>query len=149
VLLTTHYLEEADQLADQVVFVDRGRVVAAGTAEELKSSLRGDALVVELAAVAGPDAVAAALGRLPVRELAVDGRTVRARVDDGPRAVPAVLGELEAAGLAVAAATVARPSLEDVYLQLTGRTFAAADSAGAAADQLPAGEPAGVAGVAG
>jgi len=149
VLLTTHYLEEADQLADQVVFVDRGRVVAAGTAEELKSSLRGDALVVELAAVAGPDAVTAALGRLPVRELAVDGRTVRARVDDGPRAVPAVLGELEAAGLAVAAATVARPSLEDVYLQLTGRTFAAADSAGGAADQVAAGEPAGVAGVAG
>jgi ABC-2 type transport system ATP-binding protein len=127
VLLTTHYLEEADRLADQVVFVDRGRVVAAGTAEELKSGLRGDALVVELAAAAAPDAVRAALGRLPLRELAVDARMLRARVDDGARAVPAVLGELEAAGLAAVSATVSRPSLDDVYLRLTGHAFDAAD----------------------
>ena len=127
VLLTTHYLEEADRLADQVVFVDQGRVVAAGTAEELKSGLRGDALVVELATAAAPDAVRAALDRLALRELAVDGRTLRARVDDGPRAVPAVLGELETAGLAAVSATVSRPSLDDVYLRLTGHAFDAAD----------------------
>ncbi len=127
VLLTTHYLEEADRLADQVVFVDRGRVVAAGTAEELKSGLRGDALVVELAAVPAPDAVRAALARLPLRELAVDGRTLRARADDGARAVPAVLGELETAGLVAVSATVSRPSLDDVYLRLTGHAFDAAD----------------------
>jgi ABC-2 type transport system ATP-binding protein len=130
VLLTTHYLEEADRLADQVVIVDRGRVVAAGTAEQLKSELRGDALVVELAGAAGEDAVRGALRPLAgaLRELTVAGRTMRARVDDGARAVPAVLGELKTAGLAAASVTVSRPSLDDVYLRLTGRTFAAAES---------------------
>ena len=120
VLLTTHYLEEADRLADQLVIVDRGRVVAAGTAEQLKSELRGDALVVELgAAPAVPP-------QLPgVREVTLDGRTLRARVDDGARAVPAVLAGLEAAGLVAASVTVARPSLDDVYLRHTGRAFAA------------------------
>ena len=56
--------------------------------------------MVELAAAAAPATVRAALGRLPLREVAVEGRTLRARVDDGARAVPAVLAELEAAGLA-------------------------------------------------
>ena len=128
VLLTTHYLEEADRLADQVVIVDRGRVVAAGTAEELKSDLRGDALVLELAGDPAADTVRAALAG-SLREIVVSGRTVRGRVDDGPRTVPAVLGRLEAAGLAAASVTIARPSLDDVYLRLTGRTFASAESA--------------------
>jgi ABC-2 type transport system ATP-binding protein len=127
VLLTTHYLDEADRLADQVVIVDRGTVVAAGTADDLKSGLRGDALVVELATDPGPEAVRSALGGV-LGELTISGRTVRGRADDGPRAVPAVLGRLEAAGLAAASVTMARPSLDDVYLGLTGRTFAAADA---------------------
>jgi ABC-2 type transport system ATP-binding protein len=118
VLLTTHYLEEADKLADHLVIVDRGRVVAQGTAEQLKSELRGDALVVELATAPG------VLPRLDgVREVTVDGRTLRARVDDGARAVPAVLAGLEAAGLVPASVTVSRPSLDDVYLRHTGRSF--------------------------
>jgi ABC-2 type transport system ATP-binding protein len=118
VLLTTHYLEEADKLADHLVIVDRGQVVAQGTAEQLKSELRGDALVVELATAPG------ALPRLDgVREVTVDGRTLRARVDDGARAVPAVLAGLEAAGLVPASVTVSRPSLDDVYLRHTGRSF--------------------------
>jgi ABC-2 type transport system ATP-binding protein len=118
VLLTTHYLEEADKLADQLVIVDRGRVVAQGTAERLKSELRGDALVVELATAPG------VLPRLDgVREVTLDGRTLRARVDDGARAVPALLAGLEAAGLVPASVTVARPSLDDVYLRHTGRSF--------------------------
>jgi ABC-2 type transport system ATP-binding protein len=146
VLLTTHYLEEADRLADQVVFVDQGRVVAAGTAEELKSGLRGDALVVELAAAAEPERVRAAVRRLALQEVTVDGRTLRARADDGARAVPAVLGELETAGLVAVSATVARPSLDDVYLRLTGRTFAAADAAAPTAPQPPGGADPGGAG---
>jgi ABC-2 type transport system ATP-binding protein len=121
VLLTTHYLEEADKLADQLVIVDRGRVVAAGTAEQLKSELRGDALVVELAAAPAESTVMPVLPG--VREVTLDGRTLRARVDDGARAVPAVLAGLEAAGLAPASVTVARPSLDDVYLRHTGRSF--------------------------
>jgi ABC-2 type transport system ATP-binding protein len=126
VLLTTHYLEEADRLAARLAIVDRGRVVASGTPEELKSELRGDALVVELSEASGRalEAVAPIDG---VREPSLNGRVLRARADEGARALPAVLAALESAGVAVAAATLARPSLDDVYLRHAGRTFEAAE----------------------
>jgi ABC-2 type transport system ATP-binding protein len=129
VLLTTHYLEEADQLAARLAIVDRGRVVAAGTPEELKSQLRGDAVEVELASPYDGVASGAVGAIAGVREVAVDGRVLRARADDGGRTVPAVLSALEGAGVRVTAVRVARPSLDDVYLKATGRTFEAAESA--------------------
>ncbi len=126
VLLTTHYLEEADRLAKRLAIVDRGRVVAAGTPDELKSELRGDALVVELDGRV--DGALAALAQVAgVREPVLDGRVLRARANEGARAVPAVLAALETAGVPVVAATVARPSLDDVYLRYAGRSFDAAD----------------------
>jgi ABC-2 type transport system ATP-binding protein len=128
VLLTTHYLEEADRLAKQLAIVDRGRVVAAGTPEALKSELRGDTLVVELDPTAARDGAVAAVAMVDgVREPTLDGRVLRARADAGARAVPSVLAALEAAGVPVAAATVARPSLDDVYLRHAGRSFGAAE----------------------
>ena len=132
VLLTTHYLEEADRLAGRLAIVDRGRVVAEGTPEELKRELRGDAIHVELAAAEEEARVLAALAGLDgaLREVALDGRRLRARVDDGASAVPRVLGALDAAGVAAAAVTVARPSLDDVYLRHTGRSFTRADEEG-------------------
>jgi ABC-2 type transport system ATP-binding protein len=126
VLLTTHYLEEADRLASQLAIVDRGRIVAAGTPDELKSELRGDALVVELGAVDGR-ALAAVAKAEGVREPTLDGRILRARADVGARAIPTVLALLEAEGIPVVAAAVARPSLDDVYLRHTGRTFEEAE----------------------
>ena len=130
ILLTTHYLEEADKLAARLAIVDRGRIVAEGTPDELKGELHGDAVHVEL--VRAPDAdalrVYEALGRVPgVREITVDGRRVSARADDGAAAVPAVLAALDQAGSPVAAVTVARPSLDDVYLRYAGRSFADAE----------------------
>jgi ABC-2 type transport system ATP-binding protein len=126
-LLTTHYLEEADRLASELAIVDRGRVVAGGTPEDLKSELRGDAINVELAFRAN-GAVEAALAPLHgIRELVVEGTTLRARADEGARAVPLVLGALEAGGVEVASVTVARPSLDDVYLRHTGRSFEEAE----------------------
>ncbi len=126
VLLTTHYLEEADRLASQLAIVDRGRVIAAGTPEELKSELRGDALVVELDGRV--DGAVAALARVPgVTEPALDGSILRARADEGARAVPLVLAALESAGVPVVSATVARPSLDDVYLRHAGRSFRSAE----------------------
>jgi ABC-2 type transport system ATP-binding protein len=126
VLLTTHYLEEADRLAAQLAIVDRGRVVATGSPDELKRELRGDALHVELesdlnGARAGLDRVAG------LSDVTIDGRSLRARADDGARAVPAVLAALDSVGVAVASVTVARPSLDDVYLRYAGRTFGEAD----------------------
>ncbi|GAO08028.1 putative multidrug ABC transporter ATP-binding protein [Streptomyces lydicamycinicus] len=125
VLLTTHYLDEADHLADRLAIVDHGRVVAAGTPEELKSALRGDAVQVELAE--GDSQARAVLERVPeLREITVDGCTVRGRTDDGARALPPVLAALEKAGIGVTSATLSRPSLDDVYLRHTGRSLAAA-----------------------
>jgi ABC-2 type transport system ATP-binding protein len=128
VLLTTHYLEEADRLASDLAIVDRGKVVASGTSEELKGDLRGDALVVELDGSHNGD-VTLPLQRVEgLREITVEGASLRARADDGARAVPNVLQALEQGGIAVASVTVARPSLDDVYLRHAGRTFDAAEA---------------------
>ena len=129
-LLTTHYLEEADRLADRLAIVDRGRVVAEGTPEQLKRTLHGDAVTVELSG--GPDgAVELVAGLAGVEEATLDGRLLRARAANGAQAVPAIISALDAHGVAVASVTVARPSLDDVYLHYTGRDFEAADREGA------------------
>jgi ABC-2 type transport system ATP-binding protein len=128
VLLTTHYLEEADRLADRLAIVDRGRVVAEGTPEELKSGLRGDAVVVDLHDLSQVQGALAAVSRVAVlRDITVDGRTLRARADEGSAALPLALAALDGAGLRVASATVSRPSLDDVYRRHTGRSFNRAD----------------------
>ncbi|MFF3939534.1 ABC transporter ATP-binding protein [Streptomyces phaeofaciens] len=132
ILLTTHYLEEADRLAERVAIVDRGRVVVSGTPDALKGELRGDAVHVELRTAlgeAGRTLLDGALGGLPgVHEVLCEGRRVSVRADDGAAAVPALLGALERAGAAVATATVARPSLDDVYLRYAGRRYAEVDT---------------------
>jgi ABC-2 type transport system ATP-binding protein len=125
ILLTTHYLEEADRLAGRLAIVDRGRVVAEGSPNELKGELRGDAIHVELGDPEPDGRANAALDRVPgVWEVTIEGRSLRARTQDGSAAVPAVLQALEAGGVRVASVTVARPSLDDVYLRHTGRSFA-------------------------
>ncbi|WP_425555920.1 ATP-binding cassette domain-containing protein [Kitasatospora nipponensis] len=131
VLLTTHYLDEADHLADRLAIVDRGRIVVEGTPDALKGELHGDALQIELRAAAGPAQALlhSVLGRLPgIRDLAVDGRRLTARADDGAQAVPAVLAVLDHAGHPAIAVRVARPSLDDVYLRYAGRSFSQADT---------------------
>jgi len=122
ILLTTHYLEEADRLADRVAILDQGQLITQGTPAELKGGLDGDAILVE---VVDPEALGPAqqilerLGR--VREVTVDGVTVRAWVDDAAMAVPDVLAALAKDGIAAASVAVARPSLDDVYLRYAGR----------------------------
>ena len=124
VLLTTHYLEEADQMASRLAIVERGRVVAEGPPDELKAGSRGDAVAVDLRRPEANGRAAAALERVAgVREVLTEGRSVRARVDEGATAVPAVLSALESAGVTVAAVTVSRPSLDDVYLHHVGRSL--------------------------
>jgi ABC-2 type transport system ATP-binding protein len=128
ILLTTHYLEEADHLASRLAIVDRGRVVVAGTPDELKGELRGDAVHLELASGTARDPALAALARVPgVREARIEGTSLSVRADEGATALPAALAALEGAGVSVRAATVARPSLDDVYLRYSGRRFTEAD----------------------
>jgi ABC-2 type transport system ATP-binding protein len=123
ILLTTHYLEEADRLASMLAIIDRGTVVARGTPNELKSELHGDAIQVELAD-AGDSRASAALGRVAgLGEITLDGRMIRARAQNGGAAIPAVLAALDAQGVTAMAVTLARPSLDDVYLRHAGRAF--------------------------
>ena len=129
ILLTTHYLEEADRLAERVAIVSRGEIVVEGPPEELKRGLRGEAVTVELADGQGEAAAAIVGGLDGASETTVDGRLLRTRVPNGAQAVPAILSALEGRGVHVESVTTHRPSLDDVYLHYTGREFASEDVA--------------------
>ncbi|MBT3163475.1 ATP-binding cassette domain-containing protein [Streptomyces sp. Vc74B-19] len=122
VLLTTQYLEEADQLADRVSMVDSGRVVADGTVDELKAATGGDRIDVVLRDAGQLDAAAALL---PVERQAVtvdaDRRLLSAPVTDRMAALAAVVRALEGAGVEAEDIALRRPTLDEVFLRLTGR----------------------------
>jgi ABC-2 type transport system ATP-binding protein len=122
VFLTTHYLEEADALADKLAIIDHGKIVASGTADELKSEVAGDVITL---GVDGLGERVLDLVRLQpyVREASIDGEVVRLYVDRGEAAVPQILRTLDGAGLAPQTITLARPSLDDVFLRQTGRSL--------------------------
>jgi ABC-2 type transport system ATP-binding protein len=132
ILLTTHYLEEADQLADRLAIVSRGRVVVEGTPDELKQSLEGEVVEVELSNGEVEDAAAVVRALDEVREVTRGSRRLRTRVTDGARAVPTILAALDARGIGVAAVTMQRPTPDNVYLHYTGREFRTEDEASAA-----------------
>jgi ABC-2 type transport system ATP-binding protein len=128
IIVTTHYLEEADQYAARVAIVDRGRIVAAGTPGELKAGLQGDSVLLELDGEDRAEQAAKLLAGVgQVAGASWEGGVLRARVTDGPAALPVVLAELETAGVPVRSVTVARPSLDDVYLRHAGRSFRQAE----------------------
>ena len=132
ILLTTHYLEEADRLAERVAIVSRGKIVVEGTPEELKANLRGELVTVELVDLDGRlgEAVGIVAALDGASEVSGDGQNVRARVPNGAQAIPTILSTLDGRGFDVASVTTARPSLDDVYLHYTGRDFATEDQAG-------------------
>jgi ABC-2 type transport system ATP-binding protein len=130
ILLTTHYLEEADQLARNLAIVDQGLVVTEGSPDELKAQLHGDAVSLELPPETDTHAArSVAVDKELLSDVTVDGLMLRGRSADGAAAVPGLLAALEAAGIRVCSVTVARPSLDDVYLRYTGRSFTAAERA--------------------
>jgi ABC-2 type transport system ATP-binding protein len=128
ILLTTHYMDEADKLASQLAIIDRGRVVVQGSPDQLKRELSGDALQVQLAEPDGDAAREALAGICGVDGVEIEGRMLRARAQDGGAALPGVLAALDGRDIKVASVTIARPSLDDVYLRHAGRSFDQADS---------------------
>ena len=131
VLLTTHYLEEADALCDRIFVIDHGRIVASGSPDELKRRIAGDVVTVEV--FGDQDLAKSALaGLAQVREVAVTELTVRLVVSSGEHAVIDVMRALDAAGVPVRSIQVARPSLDDVFFAVTGRSLRDGDGAGAA-----------------
>ncbi|SES10481.1 ATP-binding cassette domain-containing protein [Actinokineospora terrae] len=133
VFLTTHYLDEADALCDRVLVMDNGAIVATGSPAELKAKVSGDLVAVgvpelaltrtaEIAArIAGGDAVA------------TTGSTVEFRVPRGDLALPELLRALDSAGIGTTSLRVLQPTLDDVFLTLTGRTIRDAEEAHVAA----------------
>jgi ABC-2 type transport system ATP-binding protein len=122
VFLTTHYLEEADALCDRLAIIDRGRIVAEGTAEELKRQIAGDVVTVGVSGDA--EAARALLALQPfVREASCNDGAVRLYVDRGETAMPAILRVLDGAGLELRTIALHRPSLDDVFLRQTGRSL--------------------------
>jgi len=122
VFLTTHYLEEADALADRLAIIDHGRIVAEGTSDELKRQVAGD--VVTLAVNGATDRVLETVRTQPfVREASGEDGVVRLYVERGETAVPQILRVLDGAGLEAASIALHRPSLDDVFLRQTGRSL--------------------------
>jgi ABC-2 type transport system ATP-binding protein len=122
VVLTTHYLEEADALAGRVVVVDHGRVIADDTAARLKSGL-GDLVRLGFGSPGDSARAAARLERVPDSRVEVDGSSLDLRVMDGSAMVGELLADLAADGVPPTRVEVARPTLDDVFLDLTGRSL--------------------------
>ncbi|MDA3628229.1 ATP-binding cassette domain-containing protein [Saccharopolyspora sp. WRP15-2] len=120
-LFTTHYLDEADTMAERVVVVDEGRVIADGTPGQLKADLAGDRITIT---VAQPDVAAAAeTAERMTDAVTVEDRSIRVRVPRADAALPEYLRALEDRGIKAIAAETARPTLDDVFLALTGRSL--------------------------
>ena len=124
IFLTTHYLDEADTMAERVLVMDAGRVIADDTADRLKHKHVGERVVVRAATAEGARRLAAAIGA-QATDVQVDGTTMIARVSDGPATLPALLRAVPE--VEVEAAEVRRATLDDVFLALTGRSLRETD----------------------
>jgi ABC-2 type transport system ATP-binding protein len=122
VFLTTHYLDEADALCDRILIIDSGTIVAEGTPEGLKNRISGDLVTIETDGAAEA-ALAAVKGVEGIREASAAERTVRVTVEPGGQQLLAITRALDAAAVPVASIQLARPTLDDVFLTLTGRSL--------------------------
>jgi ABC-2 type transport system ATP-binding protein len=133
-LLTTQYLDEADRLADTIAVIDRGRLIAEGTSDELKDRLGGERLEIRLEEGTEPEKAVAALASMSDEPPAVEGELVRVGVRERDGAIMEAVRRLDEAGVGVEDLALRRPTLDDVFLALTGH---AAEDASAEQDRQP------------
>jgi ABC-2 type transport system ATP-binding protein len=143
VLLTTQHLDEADQLADRIAVVDLGQVIAEGTADQLKAKIGGERVVLTVAPESDLAAASAALGAHADAPPQADpaARTVEAPVTAAARRLPEIVRDLDAAGLLLDDLAIRHPSLDDVFLTLTGRAAQDQPAQDQAAQDQPAPHP--------
>jgi ABC-2 type transport system ATP-binding protein len=121
--LTTHYLDEADSLCDRILVIDNGQIVAEGSPDSLKAKVSGDGVTIGVPGDSIP-AAAEIAGRLPgAHEVTTGKGTISFRVPRGDTALPELLRALDSAGITMTSMQVNRPTLDDVFLTLTGRTL--------------------------
>ncbi|MBW8763338.1 MAG: ATP-binding cassette domain-containing protein [Microbacterium sp.] len=139
VFLTTHYLEEADRYAERVMVMDKGRIIADDDAAALKATLAGDVLTFGFADEADAALARSVVATLSTAAVSLDGDSVSLAVPEGDRLLPVIVRELDAAGILVRRATGVPPTLDDVFLALTGRTLreAGEGSSDAASETTP------------
>src|SRR5215469_9965774 len=139
ILLTTHYLDEANELADQVVVIDHGRVIAAGTLGELKAGSGHDVIDVTVSDVGLTGAVGQILERVTMNPARLEpgGRHVTVAAPGGPAELSAVIGCLQDASVAVDEIGLRRPTLDEVFLTLTGDTDTTLAAAGQMTNRSP------------
>jgi ABC-2 type transport system ATP-binding protein len=134
VFLTTHYLDEADQLSDRIVVIDHGKIVASDTPDNLKAQVSGDLVDLEIADAAHVSTAAEKLAAVVThgstsatsdadQNVEVDGQHVRGRVQRAGIVIPGLLRELDQAGITLTSIEVRRPTLDDVFLTVTGRSL--------------------------
>jgi len=123
ILLTTHYLDEADALCDRILIIDAGKIVAAGTPIELKRRISGDLVTFELPTADAERAATLLRARSEAREVSPTATGVRVVVEAGERDALPLMRALDEAGIAIGSLHVAHPSLDDVFLTLTGRSL--------------------------
>jgi ABC-2 type transport system ATP-binding protein len=128
-LLTTQYLEEADQLADDIVVIDHGREIAHGTADELKATVGGERVEITVTSLDTVETARSIMARYAEGDVQVRARALSAPISGGPPAFREVLRAIEESGIDLYDVGLRRPTLDDVFLQLTGHAAEVPDSA--------------------
>ncbi len=121
IMLTTHYLDEADMLCDRIAIIDHGKIIKTGTSDELKRSLGGD--VVRVGVEKKKELIRAVKGKPFIKKVKESDDGVEITASDGSKVIPIITKIADSKGITITYATIKRPSLEDVFIRLTGRNI--------------------------